>query len=1179
MRCSACGTENEAGRKFCLECGAPLAVLCSACGSPNNPKAKFCGECGTSLPEAGLPAAVQGHDAAPQAERRLVSVLFADLVGFTTLSESRDAEEVRELLSRYFDTCRRLISLYGGTVEKFIGDAVMAVWGTPVATEDDAERAVRAALDLTRAVEDLGAEVGAPDLQARAGVLTGEAAVNLAAQGEGMVAGDLVNTASRIQAAAGPGQVFVGESTRRTTEAAIVYEDAEVHELKGKAEPVQLWRALRVVAGRLGSARSVGLEPPFVGRDRDLRLVKELFHGSADERKAHLVSVVGIAGIGKSRLTWEFFKYIDGLVDLILWHRGRSLAYGEGVAYWALAEMVRGRAGILEGEGADSAWEKLRATLEQYVADPEERKWIEPPLAHLIGLEERSADRDALFAAWRLFFERLAEANPVAMVFEDMQWADAGLLDFIEYLLDWSRSYPLFVMTLARPELTTKHPSWGAGKRNFTSLYLEPLSEDAMDRLLSGLVPGLPPELRARILGRAEGIPLYAVETVRMLLDRGLLARVGNEYRPAGPIDALEVPETLHALIAARLDGLTVQERRLVQDASVLGKTAMKPALAAVSGFSGEELDGLLDSLVRKEILSIQADPRSPERGQYGFLQDLVKTVAHETLSRKDRKALHLAAAGYLEGSWGTEEEEIAEVVASHYLEAFRAEPEDREVKAKAAEMLLRAAQRAASLGANAEAQRHFEQAAELADQGLVRAELLERAAGMAWMGARAEQASSHLEQAAREFEAAGQMHAAARVQSRLADVDFVGGRLDQALERMESAYAVLSEEEPDEDLATLTAQLGRLHRFRGDAGRALEFVEKALGVAEGLQLRAVFCDALITKAALLHAQERPEEGRVLLEHALKAALEHDLFLPALRAYNNLGFLLETQDRLQEEQELGREAIELARRFGSRFWELGYLAGDISVLMALGRWDEALARAEEVRRSDEEIVHSAQMLHNLTPILVIHALRGDREAVEREMELLTPLEGNEDVQLRAGAASVRSTVENAGGRHAEALEWAMRALAERPDLGIAHQAVRDGLVQAFEAAMALGDVEKAEEMLGVVERLKPGELTPFLRGQGARFAARVGAVRGEPDGVEPGFLAAAAAFREAGLRFWLGVTLLEHGEWLLAQGRAADAAPLMSEAEEIFDALRAAPFLERVRHAVETAPASPVQVG
>src|SRR6266705_6178315 len=379
MICSNCGTENGSGRKFCKECGRPLAFTCPSCGAANPGDSKFCGECGSPLaatPSASRLATASVSLAGPATERRLVSVLFADLVGFTALSESRDSEEVRDLLSRYFDSCRTVISRYGGTVEKFIGDALMAVWGTPVANEDDAERAVRAAIDLVEVVSALGAEVGAPGLRARAGVLTGEATVNLTAQGEGMVAGDLVNTASRVQSVAEPGSVLVGEATRRATEQTIVFEDAGEHELKGKEGETRLWRALRVVSGVRGQLKSDGLEAPFVGRERELRQVKDLFHACADEKKAQLVSITGIAGIGKSRLAWEFYKYFDGIVETIWWHRGRCLAYGEGVTYLALADMVRMRCLIAEDDEPEAALQKLRLTLSEHVLDADERRFM-----------------------------------------------------------------------------------------------------------------------------------------------------------------------------------------------------------------------------------------------------------------------------------------------------------------------------------------------------------------------------------------------------------------------------------------------------------------------------------------------------------------------------------------------------------------------------------------------------------------------------------------------------------------------------------------------------------------------------------------------------------------------------------------------------------------------------------
>ncbi|HET7758958.1 MAG TPA: adenylate/guanylate cyclase domain-containing protein, partial [Gaiellaceae bacterium] len=715
MTCSACGAENRAGRKFCSNCGSPLARACPSCGAANEPGDRFCGECGSPLDAEAPPP-----PAAPEAERRLVSVLFGDLVGFTTLSEERDPEEVRELLSHYFETARRVIERYGGTVEKFIGDAVMAVWGTPVAREDDAERAARAGLELVEVVAALGGELGAPELAMRVGVVTGEAAVTVGAEGQGMVAGDLVNTAARVQSVAAPGTVLVGERTRRASEAAISYADAGEHTLKGKSEPVALWRAERVTAFRGGENRAVGLESPFVGREGELRLVKDLFHATSDERRARLVSIVGIAGIGKTRLSWELEKYIDGLLEDVYWHRGRCLAYGEGVAYWALAEMVRMRAGITEQEGPEAAAGKLRDSLGTTFADDEERAWVEQRLAQLLGVaEQESFTRDDLFGAWRLFFERLAEQGPTVLLFEDLQWADPALLDFVDYLLDWSRGHALFVVTLARPELAEKHPAWGGTKRDFTSLTLEPLSDEAMDALLVGLVPGLPDEVRARIRDRAEGVPLYAVETVRMLLDRGLLQPDGDGYVATGDLGSLEVPETLHALIAARLDDLDASERRVIEDAAVLGKTFTRAGLAALTATPEEELEPILATLVRKDLLTVQSDPRSPERGNYGFLQALVQRIAHDTLSRKERKARHLAAARYLEDTWGAEETEIVEVIASHYLDAYRADPgaaDADELRTTARDALARAGRRAYSLGAHEQAQRYFEHAADLTD-------------------------------------------------------------------------------------------------------------------------------------------------------------------------------------------------------------------------------------------------------------------------------------------------------------------------------------------------------------------------------------------------------------------------------------------------------------------------------
>ena len=1164
MNCPSCGTENRDGAKFCVKCGAGLALVCPSCSTPYAAGDAFCAECGAALSgEAAAAAPAVAPRGAPASERRLVSVLFADLVGFTTLSEARDAEEVRDLLSRYFDACRVLIERYGGTIEKFIGDAVMAVWGAPVAKEDDAERAVRAALDLVQAVAELGAEVGAPDLRARAGVLTGEAAVMPGGLEEGMVAGDLVNTASRVQSVAEPGTVFVGESTKRASEAAIAYEDAGSHELKGKAEPVPLFRALRVVAGSQGAMRSSGLEAPFVGRDRELRLVKELFHGSADDKKAQLVSVTGIAGIGKSRLSWEFEKYIDGLVGDIHWHRGRCLSYGEGVAYWALAEMVRMRAGISEDEEPSVALDKLRAAMELHIPDPEERDWVEPRLAHLLGLEEGApGDQENLFSAWRILFERLAEQAPTILVFEDMQWADAGLLDFLEYLLEWSRNHPLFVLVLTRPELADRRPSWGAGKRSFASLYLEPLSAQAMSDLLTGLVPGLPEELRESILERAEGVPLYAVETVRMLLDRGLLVQEGNVYQPTGPVETLEVPETLHALIAARLDSLTQDERRLVQNGAVLGKTFTKQGLEALTGLTGEELEPLLAGLLRKEILSIQADPRSPERGQYSFLQDIVKHVAYETISKKERKTKHLAAAHFLSSVWSAEEDEIVEVVAAHYLDAYAAAPDDadaEEIRSSAREMLVRAGERAASLAANAEAQRSFERAVELADDPLVQADLHERAGTMARIGARADEAAAHYERSISFFETADATHPAARVSARLAEVMWDRGRLEQGLESMNHAFEVLSQEEPDEDLAALAAQLGRFLFFAGDWELAAQRLETALDLAEALSLPEIFSQALNSKAIVLAAHGRPLEGAALLRYALDVALEHDKPSAALRAYFNIADTLGQVDRYEDAAAAVREGLALARRVGNRYWEWLFL-GQVYPLFALGEWDEGLAMISEL---PEDKWSEARQAFGavLTVGVTMNCHRGRLTEAERIIKLCAVMESSADVQERGSYGLGKANVLLASGRPADALEAAESAFQIGEVMGLAQEYVKQAFTVAVEAALALGDLGRAEAILGVVEPLPLGRRPQFLRAQCSRFRARLASETAE---VERHYKGASGLFRELAVPFYLAVTQLEYAEWLVQEGQAGEAEAHLAEAREIFEQLGAAPWLERV---------------
>jgi class 3 adenylate cyclase/tetratricopeptide (TPR) repeat protein len=1140
MSCPHCGAENRPEARFCLSCGAGLALVCPN-GHPVPAGAKFCDECGAQIGAAVAPVETPAAPTAAASERRLVSVLFADLVGFTSASEARDAEDTRELLSLYFDTAQRLIERYGGTVEKFIGDAVMAVWGTPVANEDDAERAVRAALDLVAAVPELD-----PALAARAGVLTGEAAVTVGAVGQGMVAGDLVNTASRVQSAAEPGTVLVGEATKRATEAAIAYEPAGEHELKGKAETMALHRALRVLSARGGAQRSAGLEPPFVGRDRELRMVKELFHGSAEERKAHLVSVTGIAGIGKSRLAWEFEKYMDGLVEEVWWHRGRCLAYGEGVAYWALAEMVRMRTGIGEDEASTTALPKLRATVEQHVPDAEERAWIEPRLAHLLGLgESHAAERQDLFAAWRLLFERLADQGPCVLVFEDIQWAEPGLLDFVEYLLEWSRSFPIFVLALSRPEAGS---SLAGSSRNATTLALEPLTVEAMEALLDGFVPGLPADLRTDVLARSEGVPLYAVETVRMLLDRGLLVRDGDAYRPTGPIEELAVPETLHALLAARLDGLTSEERAIVADAAVLGKTFTKQGVAALAGRDEDDVEGVLRDLIRKEVLTVQADARSPERGQYAFLQDLLKRVAYETLSKTDRKARHVAAARHISTAWA--DEEIVEIVAAHYLEAYRLFPEAddaAELKGMARDALARAGERAASLAATVEAAGVFSQAAELADDPLEEARLRERAGVSAHSGGDMEGARRELERSNELYAAAGATREAALVEARLANAEWQLHQAAQGLERLQAAYAVLVQGEADEGFAAVAAELARAQFFMGDLESAQRTVDAALEAAERLWLPETISQGLNTAGLIIAGRGRWEQGYALMERALAVALENDRTTAALRAYNNLGDMLDRRDRAEEAIEVQSAGLVLARKVGARANEWRLLSEVGFMYLWLGRHDEARSAFDGIPEQGRHFGAGFAGPINLA------AIEGDAAEARRLLDATDIGRGEDaDEQDRIGYLVLEAMVSNAEGRHQQALEAALPSLDLRLDA-----TSKLGWEEALVAAHALGRIDVVRDIVSRIEQMAPGHLPPTLRAHGIRFRALLG------DDPDQRFLSAAAAFREYGWVRQAAMVQTEHAEWLVAEGRAAEAAALLAEARPVFERLKARPWLER----------------
>ncbi len=1170
MLCAACQADIKEGAKFCVECGAPLPRRCSSCGAEHEIGQRFCAGCGSALAPPAPPS--PPAEAVPAAaELRPVSVLFVDLVGYTSLAESRDAEDARELLGHYFDQAKTVIGRHGGTIEKFIGDAVMAVWGAPVAHEDDAERAVRAALELVDAVGVFGAEANAPGLRARAGVVTGQAA-SATNPGEGLVVGDRVNTAARVQSVADPGSVFVDEVTRQVTSAAIGYEDAGSRSVKGKAEPVRLWRALRAVAGVAGAQRGTGLEVPFVGRDAELRLIKDLFHATVDRGGARLVAITGAAGVGKTRLGSEFSNYVDGLVGSVLWHSGRCLSYGEGIAYWALAEMVRQRFGIAEEASVEEASAQLTAGLPEWIGDPQERQTIAPALGVLIGIPEPGLGRDELFAAWRLFFERLSEHEPVVLLFEDMQWADDGLLDFIEQLLDWTADHPIFIASFARPELSERRPSWPRGVRAATALPLEPLDDADIANLLEGLVADIPQRSLRKIVAQAEGVPLYAVETVLALANRGVLAQSDGRLRLLGDLGDLDVPASLSSLLAARLDELSQEERELVKAMAVFGGSFPRASAAALADVAAERLDEVLASLVRSEVMTIRTDPLSPDRGQYAFAQGMLRAVAYEMIPKRERGPRHLAAAEHLREAFADEGEEVVEAVAAHLLDAYRAGGEDpgsNALRERALAALRRAAQRAEAVGAPAAAERALRTASELATVETERTELLEGAARMALLNGSYEAALDLCADVTAAHTAAGRERDAARVATLVGSALSLLGRADEAIAAMRPALEVLASAEPDPDTAELSSELAGALLAKGeDPEEAGKAIERALAAAEALELPAVTCRALDLKGRRAHGMGHFEEAAALYDRAIAIGERHRLPLRAAPYINSADLRLMRD--MPGALELCEAALSTSRRLGDRGAESVAIANLMSALLILGRWEEneqlALAALEgDEDRPDTEYVNDE--------LALLQVMRGRLEAARSGLARMEAWRRSENSEHRACYQSIAGLIARGEGELDAAFELLAGAVrASFAIEGASSLGVRRAWPDAFRSALELGRFDEAEQLLAMLANQPRGLVPPLLRAELSHAQGLLAGARGGED-AEARFTDAIDGLRALGYPYWLARAQTDLGEWLRDQDRSQEAATWLQRALAIGAQLAAEPLLAHARDLLEPLPA------
>jgi class 3 adenylate cyclase/tetratricopeptide (TPR) repeat protein len=1160
--CAACAELLPAGARFCLACGTPAPLRsCGACGTPAE-RGRFCGNCGQPLDDGSTQIAAPVIDR-PVAERRVTSVLFADLVGFTPLSESMDAEEVRELLSTYFAQCRVVIGRYGGVVEKFIGDAVMAVWGVPVAHEDDAERAVRAGLELVATVAAMGQEVGAQGLALRVGVVTGEVAVTVGATAEGMVAGDAVNTAARVQSAAEPGHVWVDETTRGLSSAAISFTDTGEHALKGKAEPMRLYEAGVVVSDLGGGQRVDGLEAPLTGRGSELRMLKELFHATEESSRPRLVVLDGAAGTGKSRMSWEFDKYADGLTASTWWHRGRCLSYGDGIAFWALSEAIRSRFGLVEADAGDIVLERLDLGLLEYVDDPGERDWLRPRLAVLLGEGSGATfDREDMFAAWTGFLEHLgARGGTVVLVIDDAQHADDGLLDFLDHMLATART-AVFVLAVARPELLARRPELGG--RRATVVRLEPLDDVAMGDLVDGLVVGLPASTRAALVERAEGIPLFAVETVRALIDRDLVIARGGHYVPADGVEldlaAIGAPASLQALVAARLDALTAEEKKVVTDASVLGATFTRDGLAAL-GSDADGLDPLLGSLMRKEILAVQSDRFSADRGQYRFVQSVVRQVAYATQSRHDRKARHLAAADHL-AAQTDRSDELAVIIAEHLLDAVEAsaatDPDVPRNTSRARDYLERAAARARLVGAPAEALRLLESALEHTTEPADRARQQLEAARAADDAADYAAARRHAAEAAVVFDDLGRPVDAALATAVQATALYNLGDIAAACEvAVPRCRAVDGVPGAEPALLALQMALSLATSRSSDWDAQARYTERVLLLAEDLDDRDALAQTHIQMGLRYQSIGATRTALASYATALSIGREHDLPGSKGRALLNLAAAENSRD-LPAALAHAVEAMEVLRRAGLQrlfaFATVNHLIG----LWTAGRYDEARQRLPDVREDsdDPSIIATLDTLAGWLCDLAGEPVPGRAATLDT---------ATEDVSDRAWLTSHDLTLARTAGRTSAVASLAGATLADL----LAARGLDDDFFVLWPplvlAALAEDDLDLADRLLQPVAAAPSGRLSPAVVAQWLRLRGLVGAARGDdPSTVEADLRAGIEALQAFGAVGERARAEEELARWLVEQDRPAEAAPLVVSARETYVEIGAEGWLARL---------------
>jgi tetratricopeptide (TPR) repeat protein len=1049
----------------------------------------------------------------------------------------------------------------------------MAVFGAPVAHEDDGERAVLTALRILDAIPELNEAYPELELAVRAAVNTGEAVVALSArpqEGEGMVAGDVVNTASRLQQVAPVGGVVVGEITHRATSHAIEYEELEPVTVKGKAEPIPVWRAIGLRA-RLGVDLMQARPTPFIGREHDLALLKETYARTLRESSIQLVTVTGEPGVGKSRLVAEFRTFVDYQPEIVFWRQGRCLSYGEGITFWALGEVVKGEAGILESDGPEQAAEKLSSSIHAVIEEASEREWLEARLAPLVGLSPQAAgaaERSESFAAWRRFLEIVAATRPLILVFEDLHWADAAMLEFVEHLVDWSTGVPLLVVCTARPELYERERSWGGGKRNSTTISLSPLTGEETARLLSALFGQavLPAETQAALLEHAGGNPLYAEEFVRMLTDRGVLTPQGRLVRNG----EIPVPETVQALIAARLDTLTPERKSLLHDAAVVGKVFWAGALASIGGVEERAVKEGLHELARKELVRPARTASVQGEDEFSFWHLLVRDVAYQQIPRAVRAKKHRAAAEWIERTAEDRVGDHAEILVHHYgqaLELTRAAgaADAGELEPTLSRFLVMAGDRAIDLDL-AKADVFYRRALELlraGDPG--RAALLAKAAEAAFRGGRYPEAERACRDAISGFRAEGATVAQAEATAKLGNILWYRGESAQALELSHEAIRLLEGEPPGPELAYASVRMAGQFVMTGRHKDALEWAEKALASAEELGL-----DDQTMMARGFRGGARCALGDLGgledLREALRLGLELGLGYETGVQYNNLAYEIWLAEGPAEALEISRSGIEFSERRGLVRQAMWTSAESLWMLFEAGAWDELLRRADRLIEWDRSGGGSQIGVIALTEKARVLVHRGQvREAGALEDDFLGRARQIGDPQVLVPALTAGAVIEQARGE----LREAVRLVEE---LDRATPAGAPAWAVALPNALRICAVAKA---IGLGERLIEALAENTTRADHAVVTADAALTedRGELERAAEQYADAAERWGEFGFVLERGHALFGAGRSLLGLGRRREAVVKLEEAREIFAWLQARPLVTEADAFVEQAAA------